>query len=66
MEERELKNREEVKSVDPRTIAFALENVTCLLSGMKAGKIPCDQEDKKALQSFSEKLCRALVDNLAD
>lgn len=66
MEERELKNGEEAKNADPRTIACAIETVTCLLSSMKAGKIPCDQEDKKALQSFSEKLCRSLVNNLAD
>lgn len=50
------------KQFDFRLVAVALESVACLLSNMKEGKIPHDGEDKKALQSFSEKLCRAYKD----
>lgn len=50
------------KRFDFRLVAVALESVACLLSNMEAGKIPYDPEDKKALQNFSEKLCRAYKD----
>lgn len=50
------------KQFDFRLVAVALESVACLLSNMKEGKIPHDAADKKALQSFSEKLCRAYKD----